>query len=368
MCKFFRFILYVFVFFSLNICVNLLYSPPSGSRCHAAPAAAAAAAAATPSAACTLPSCPGSPPPKLSATCAHRRPHGQEAGGAGPHGSDAGDLQLHAGDDDSLPKDKLPCVGGSLIGLPCFSRSQDSMLEFDGPPIDPAIISAQPMKPAANMELPQMVCPPGRFPPRRLLREAVGGEGCLANHQNSSQFTLSPGYRNPPLFLSSLSPHKYVLHLTTQSFFFFIGCCPFSPVLSLLSVLSGSYRFPNSAPHVPERSHAGPSTTNRKHRPHPGGPHSSKATRSIPVCFIMLTVNISPLPQTSMSLPSEQPPPSTALPAATQAQVFQPVSKAPHSSGINVNAAPFQSMQTVSPWWKTLNISSSTTGEALLRC
>lgn len=38
------------------------------------------------------------------------------------------------------------------------------MLEFDGPPIDPAIISAQPMKPAPNMELPQMVCPPGRFP------------------------------------------------------------------------------------------------------------------------------------------------------------------------------------------------------------
>lgn len=53
-----------------------------------------------------------------------------------------------------------------------------------------------------------------------------------------------------------------------------------------------------------------------------------------------------------MSLSSEQPPPSTALPAATQTQVFQPVSKAPHSSGINVNAAPFQSMQTVSEYLK----------------
>lgn len=39
--------------------------------------------------------------------------------------------------------------------------SQDSMLEFDGQPIDPAIVSAQPMKPVQNMDLPQMVCPPG---------------------------------------------------------------------------------------------------------------------------------------------------------------------------------------------------------------
>ena len=47
----------------------------------------------------------------------------------------------------------------------CLSAlcSQDSMLEFDGQPIDPAIVSAQPMKPAQNMDLPQMVCPPGRF-------------------------------------------------------------------------------------------------------------------------------------------------------------------------------------------------------------
>ena len=49
--------------------------------------------------------------------------------------------------------------------------------------------------------------------------------------------------------------------------------------------------------------------------------------------------------QTPMSL-SEQA--STALSPASQTQ-FQPVSKAPHSSGINVNAAPFQSMQTVRP-------------------
>ncbi|XP_034060802.1 caprin-1b isoform X2 [Gymnodraco acuticeps] len=112
-----------------------------------------------------------------------------------------------------------------------YNFMQDSMLEFDGQPIDPAIVSAQPMKPAQNMDLPQMVCPP------------VHPESRLSQ--------------------------------------------------------------PNSFPVQPEPT------------------------------------------QTSMSLSSEQPPPPTALPSASQTQVFQPVSKAPHSSGINVNAAPFQSMQTV---------------------
>nr|XP_020465583.1 caprin-1-like [Monopterus albus] len=41
-----------------------------------------------------------------------------------------------------------------------YNFMQDSMLEFDGQPIDPAIVSAQPMKPAQSMDLPQMVCPP----------------------------------------------------------------------------------------------------------------------------------------------------------------------------------------------------------------
>uniref|UniRef100_A0A667WLX1 Cell cycle associated protein 1b n=1 Tax=Myripristis murdjan TaxID=586833 RepID=A0A667WLX1_9TELE len=119
-----------------------------------------------------------------------------------------------------------------------YNFMQDSMLEFDGQPIDPAIVSAQPMKPAQNIDLPQMVCPP------------VHPESRLSQ--------------------------------------------------------------PSAVPVQPEPTQV-----------------------------------IFPLPQTSMSLSSEQPPPSTALPPASQTQVFQPVSKAPHSSGINVNAAPFQSMQTV---------------------
>uniref|UniRef100_A0AAQ6ARJ6 Cell cycle associated protein 1b n=1 Tax=Amphiprion ocellaris TaxID=80972 RepID=A0AAQ6ARJ6_AMPOC len=41
-----------------------------------------------------------------------------------------------------------------------YNFMQDSMLEFDGQAIDPAIVSAQPMKPAQNMDVPQMVCSP----------------------------------------------------------------------------------------------------------------------------------------------------------------------------------------------------------------
>ncbi|XP_032917398.1 caprin-1 isoform X3 [Catharus ustulatus] len=52
--------------------------------------------------------------------------------------------------------------------------------------------------------------------------------------------------------------------------------------------------------------------------------------------------------QASMSLNADQTPSSSSLPAASQPQVFQAGSSKPlHSSGINVNAAPFQSMQTV---------------------
>ncbi|KAG7252502.1 hypothetical protein CRUP_000620, partial [Coryphaenoides rupestris] len=41
-----------------------------------------------------------------------------------------------------------------------YNFMQDSMLEFEGPPLDPAIVSAQPMKPPQIVDLPQMVCPP----------------------------------------------------------------------------------------------------------------------------------------------------------------------------------------------------------------
>ncbi|XP_056137697.1 caprin-1b isoform X2 [Lampris incognitus] len=142
-----------------------------------------------------------------------------------------------------------------------YNFMQDSMLDFEGPPIDPAIVSAQPMKPAQNMDLPQMVCP------------SVHPESCL------SQPTV-PVQPEP-----------------TQG-----------PIVS------------PTPPPLYQNSHT---------------PDSRPPTEPI-----------DPI-QTSISLSSEQPPASTALPPVPQTQVFQPVSKTPHSSGINVNAAPFQSMQTV---------------------
>ncbi|XP_060891644.1 caprin-1b isoform X3 [Labrus mixtus] len=132
-----------------------------------------------------------------------------------------------------------------------YNFMQDSMLEFDGQPIDPAIVSAQPMKPTQNMDLPQMVCPPVH-PDSRL-----------------SQPNIVPIQPEP-----------------TQ---------------------------------VPIVSPTPPPMFQTSHTPDPRPP----------------TESIDPI-QTSMSLSSEQPPPSAALPPASQTQVFQPVSKAPHSSGINV--------------------------------
>ncbi|KAM3842508.1 caprin-1b [Diretmus argenteus] len=143
-----------------------------------------------------------------------------------------------------------------------YNFMQDSMLEYDGQPIDPAIVSAQPMKPTQSMDLPQMVCPPGH-PESRL-----------------SQPNTVP-VQPEPTQVPIVSPTPPPMYQTS---------------------------------HTPD--------------PRPS------------------TESIDPI-QTSMSLSSEQPPPSAALPLASQTQVFQPVSKAPHSSGINVNAAPFQSMQTV---------------------
>ncbi|XP_061630800.1 caprin-1b isoform X2 [Phyllopteryx taeniolatus] len=142
-----------------------------------------------------------------------------------------------------------------------YNFMQDSMLEFDGQPIDPAIVSAQPMKPGQTLELPQMMCPPVHPDPRLSQPNTVPVQ---AEAAHGPIVSATP----PPMYQTSHTPDS---------------------------------------------------------RP---------------------TETIDPI-QTSMSLPSEQPPPSTSLPPASQAPVYQPVPKAPHSSGINVNAAPFQSMQTV---------------------
>ncbi|KAG9267166.1 caprin-1 isoform X1 [Astyanax mexicanus] len=137
-----------------------------------------------------------------------------------------------------------------------YNFMQDSMLEFDGQPLDPAIVSAQPMKSA------QMVCAPAHT------------ENRLPQH---STVTVHPE--------------------------------------------------PTQVPMVSPPAEAYTSTPPLYQPPHSSEPRPSADS-------------IDPL-QVSMPLSSELPPAPSSQP-----QVFQSVSKPLHS-GINVNAAPFQSMQAV---------------------
>ncbi|XP_068116250.1 caprin-1 isoform X2 [Hyperolius riggenbachi] len=147
-----------------------------------------------------------------------------------------------------------------------YNFMQDSMLDFENQPIDPAIVSAQPMNPAQSMELPQMVCPPV----------------------------------NSDLRLSQPSQ------------------VPDSTQVPLVSSTSEGYA---GSPQLYQPSH-------------PTEQRSPKdAMEQI---------------QASLSLSSDPTQNSSSLPAASPPQVYQTGSNKPlHSSGINVNAAPFQSMQTV---------------------
>uniref|UniRef100_A0A672N5E9 Cell cycle associated protein 1 n=1 Tax=Sinocyclocheilus grahami TaxID=75366 RepID=A0A672N5E9_SINGR len=148
-----------------------------------------------------------------------------------------------------------------------YNFMQDSMLDFDGQSLDPAIVSAQPMKPVPSMEMPPMVCQPAH------------PESCLAQ------------------------PHA-------------VGVQPEPTQIPMASSSPETFSTP---PPIYQSSHSAD--------PRP----QTDTTDSI---------------QASMPL-TEQPPQSTVLSPASQTQVIQPGSKPLHSSGINVNAAPFQSMQTV---------------------
>ncbi|XP_016416314.1 caprin-1-like isoform X1 [Sinocyclocheilus rhinocerous] len=148
-----------------------------------------------------------------------------------------------------------------------YNFMQDSMLDFDGQSLDPAIVLAQPMKPVPSMEMPPMVCQPAH------------PESCLAQ------------------------PHA-------------VGVQPEPTQIPMASTSPETFSTP---PPIYQSSHS-----------------------------------VDPRPQTDTTDPiqasmplTEQPPPSTVLSPASQTQVIQPGSKPLHSSGINVNAAPFQSMQTV---------------------
>ncbi|KAG1944691.1 caprin-1b [Pimephales promelas] len=141
-----------------------------------------------------------------------------------------------------------------------YNFMQDSMLDFDGQSLDPAIVLAQPMKPGSNMEMPPMVCQPAHPESRLAQPPAVG---------------IQP----EPTQISMVSP--------------------------------------------PE-------------------------TFSTPPPMYQSSHTADPRPQADSMDPSQASMPLTEqLPPVSQTQVIQPGSKPLHSSGINVNAAPFQSMQTV---------------------
>ncbi|XP_043337468.1 caprin-1 [Cervus elaphus] len=150
-----------------------------------------------------------------------------------------------------------------------YNFIQDSMLDFENQTLDPAIVSAQPMNPAQNMDIPQLVCPP------------VHSESRLAQ---PNQVSVQPEATQVPL------------------------------------VSSTNEGYTASQP-LYQPSHA-----------------TEQRPQKEPIDQIQATI----------SLNTDQTTASSSLPAASQPQVFQAgTSKPLHSSGINVNAAPFQSMQTV---------------------
>ncbi|XP_020819497.1 caprin-1 isoform X2 [Phascolarctos cinereus] len=150
-----------------------------------------------------------------------------------------------------------------------YNFIQDSMLDFESQTLDPAIVSAQPMNPSQNMDLPQLVCPP------------VHTESRLAQP-------------NP---------------------------VPVQPEATQVPLVSSTSEGYTASQPMYQPSHAG------EQRP-----------QKEPIDQI----------QAAISLTADQAPTSSPLPAASQPQVFPAGSSKPlHSSGINVNAAPFQSMQTV---------------------
>ncbi|XP_054468098.1 caprin-1a [Anoplopoma fimbria] len=76
-----------------------------------------------------------------------------------------------------------------------YNFMQDSMLEFDGQALDPAIVSAQPMKPVQALDLQQMGCP-ATHPESRIPQTAavsVPQDSSQASMSLSSEQSLAPG-------------------------------------------------------------------------------------------------------------------------------------------------------------------------------
>uniref|UniRef100_A0AAX7UMQ1 Cell cycle associated protein 1a n=1 Tax=Astatotilapia calliptera TaxID=8154 RepID=A0AAX7UMQ1_ASTCA len=79
-----------------------------------------------------------------------------------------------------------------------YNFMQDSMLEFDGQALDPAIVSAQPMKPVQAVDLQQMVHSESRLP-------QTPKENHLISCTDFSIFVVSLPSKFPPLLLTQAS-------------------------------------------------------------------------------------------------------------------------------------------------------------------
>ncbi|TKS70206.1 GPI-anchored membrane protein 1 [Collichthys lucidus] len=85
-----------------------------------------------------------------------------------------------------------------------YNFMQDSMLEFDGQALDPAIVSAQPMKPVQTVDLQQMGCPStlseSRLPQTSVVPgppESSQGSMSLSSEQSPAPCSLSSAF--PPV-------------------------------------------------------------------------------------------------------------------------------------------------------------------------
>ncbi|XP_042338638.1 caprin-1a isoform X1 [Plectropomus leopardus] len=83
-----------------------------------------------------------------------------------------------------------------------YNFMQDSMLEFDGQALDPAIVSAQPMKPVQTVDLQQMGCPSVHSESRLPQTSVVSGPQESSQASMSLSSELSPA----PCSLSSAFP------------------------------------------------------------------------------------------------------------------------------------------------------------------
>ncbi|XP_030270135.1 caprin-1a isoform X1 [Sparus aurata] len=102
-----------------------------------------------------------------------------------------------------------------------YNFMQDSMLEFDGHALDPAIVSAQPMKPRQTVDLQQMGCPPTALSEARLLptsavsgpQESSQGSMSLSSEQSPAPCSLSSAF--PPV---SKPPHSGGINVNAAPF------------------------------------------------------------------------------------------------------------------------------------------------------